>query len=278
MKSRFLVLILITAITLLLGLCLLNACGGGGSQSVSNPPPPLEITSGALPAGVTGASYAGATGFPLAASGGIAPYRWNWAAAANSSLPPGLTVTQATISGTPAASGSYYVIVTVADSESPPAQKSTPYEVNIDMPLEITSDSLPGGTVGIGYGPASLGTFSCVWSPVLGWHWACTPCGSSAGSCPTTPCGTRYTGKPCLMTEMVFNGFTVMAAGGMSPYTWSASAMPPGLTFDASSGNIAGTPTTAGSYSVSVTVADSESPPAQVSVTYSMDVSGSSSQ
>jgi len=69
MKSRFFV---ISAIAWLLGM--LNACGRGASQSIvpTPPPPPLQITSGALPSGITGAAYAGAAGFPLAASGGVA--------------------------------------------------------------------------------------------------------------------------------------------------------------------------------------------------------------
>ena len=56
------------------------------------------------------------------------------------------------------------------------------------------------------------------------------------------------------------------AAGGTTPYTWSATGLPPGLSVI--SGNppnntvwlLNGTPTTAGSYSVSFTVSDSSSP------------------
>ncbi len=47
------------------------------------------------------------------------------------------------------------------------------------------------------------------------------------------------------------------ATGGISPYTWTASGLPPGLSINPASGEIAGTPTTAGTYSVSVGVFDS---------------------
>src|SRR5262249_16462240 len=60
----------------------------------------LVITSGAPPSGTLGASYAG-SGFSLTASGGSGSYTWNWKAAAGSVLPPGLTLTNAVISGTP---------------------------------------------------------------------------------------------------------------------------------------------------------------------------------
>ena len=56
-------------------------------------------------------------GFPLAGTGGIPPYSWSWAAAAGSSLPPGLNVSNspAEISGTPTQAGTYNIVLTVTD-------------------------------------------------------------------------------------------------------------------------------------------------------------------
>ena len=47
--------------------------------------------------------------------------------------------------------------------------------------------------------------------------------------------------------------------GGTSPFTWSVSAgsLPPGVTLNASTGLLSGTPTTAGTYSFTVKVTDS---------------------
>jgi probable HAF family extracellular repeat protein len=73
--------------------------------------------------------------FPLTASGGLAPYSWSWTPAANSSLPPGLTVSNALISGTPTLAGSYNVVVTVNDSAS--AHATAAYAITINA----TSDS-----------------------------------------------------------------------------------------------------------------------------------------
>jgi len=69
---------------------------------------------------------------------------------------------------------------------------------------------------------------------------------------------------------------TFTAIGGVPPYTWSASGLPAGLDVDPSSGQITGTPTTAGSYTFTITVTDAASPPAQVSATYPIDIASSS--
>jgi uncharacterized protein (TIGR03437 family) len=50
---------------------------------------------------------------------------------------------------------------------------------------------------------------------------------------------------------------TVTATGGLTPYAWSASGLPNGLGIASRTGTISGTPTQSGSFSVTVTVADS---------------------
>lgn len=61
------------------------------------------------------------------------------------------------------------------------------------------------------------------------------------------------------------------ATGGTSPYTWTVTGLPTGLSF---SGNtISGTPTAVGVTTVAVSVTDSASPPAKVATTFSLVVS-----
>ena len=160
-------------------------------------------------------------GFVLGGSGGIAPYRWSWAAGPGSSLPPGLNVTECVIGlsrrgssvygvcvrGTPIAAGSYDAVVTLTDSESPPMKFSANYTIGISPPPPIVISTIPLPAVG-----------------TLNSPYAST--------------------------------FTV-ASGGIRPFQWSESgALPPGLSFSAG-GVLSGMPTETGSFPITIEVQDS---------------------
>ena len=236
---------------------LLNACGGSSGSGTGGGVQPLVITSSAPPSGNVQTAYgASGGGFSLAASGGVAPYTWNWTAAAGSSLPPGLALASTgSISGTPTSAGSYSVTVTVKDSASPPSQRSANYAIDIGGPsLTITSSAPPSGMVGTRY-DGRLGP-------------SCTP-----GS-PNCVCIFMPIRPSCHIAE---HGFQLTVTGGTSPYSWqwaaaAGSALPPGLTISGV-GLIDGSPTTAGSYGVVVTVSDSSTPAAQTSANYTIVVS-----
>lgn len=254
--------------------CVLTGCGGGSMTNTTPPPVSMAITSATPPAGQAGMPYDG-SGFSLNAAGGVAPYRWNWTAQPNSSLPVGLSLSDdGVISGMPTAAGTYKVLVTVQDAGTPPAEVRAKYPININgaVTLAITSGPPPSETVGMNYGPSVTEFFSCVWSPVLGWHEVCTQC-SSFASCSSLPaCRGLVPGQRCRQTRMIFLGYTFTAVGGVPPYIWDASGLPPQLILDPNSGQLAGTATTAGSFSPTITVTDSQSPPARASANYMVDV------
>ena len=67
---------------------------------------------------------------------------------------------------------------------------------------------------------------------------------------------------------------TLAGTGGSAPYTWSVTggALPPGLTLDAASGTLTGTPSSAGAYALTVSVTDAETTPVTVSRPFVMTV------
>ena len=252
---------------------LLSGCGGINSNMMA---PSLMITTQGAPAGATAVQYNGKNGFTLAATGGTPPYTWSWAPAPNSGLPLGLRLNGDSISGTPQSSGDFRVVVTVTDSGHPAAQASTALTVSIDAALAIASGTPPSGTVGVGYGPIGTIYLKCVWSSVGGVHQVCSRCDPAiAGSCPANRTNCTYP-TTCTKTTQGHVGFTFAATGGAAPYTWTGTGLPPGLGLYPKFGIMSGTPTTAGTYNITITVKDSEPIPQQVQAKYSITISASS--
>jgi serine protease len=64
------------------------------------------------------------------------------------------------------------------------------------------------------------------------------------------------------------------ASGGTAPYTWTATGLPAGLTINASTGLISGTPTTAATYSTTVTAKDTTNATGSASFSWTISPSG----
>jgi len=124
----------------------------------------------------------------------------------------GVTWSIAPATGTISSSGLYTAPPTISSTRSvmvtatsvADATKSASATVTLIPPVQITTSSLPGGTVGTAYNA------------------------------------------------------TLAATGGVAPYTWSVASgqLPPGTSLSTSTGLISGTPTTAGSYNITMQVTD----------------------
>jgi len=124
---------------------------------------PVAITTAALPQGTTGTAYS----TTLVASGGSGTYTWSAVG-----LPAGLTLSSAgVISGTPTATTTASVVVSVADNGNPVRSASRTLTLVVAAPLTITTASLPNAVRNVAYSTtlaASGGSGTRTWSVAAG--------------------------------------------------------------------------------------------------------------
>ena len=149
---------------------------------------PLVITTTSLLPGSVGTVY----NAPLSATGGTTPYTWT-----ATGLPPGLTVTNGSISGTPATPGTYPVSLRVTDSTSPSLSVTTSQPltliVNPASVVRVTCDAqssfyIPGAPYSATC-TASGGTAPYAWSftSLPSWLKSSATTGASITLSGTTP-------------------------------------------------------------------------------------------
>ncbi len=255
---------------------------------------PLQITTSTLPKGQIGTAYGPVT---LSASGGSGSFSWS-----ATGLPAGLTLSAGgVLSGTPTASYTGNVSVTVNDTQANSSATQTLALTVVYPPLTITTTSLPNGQAGVAYGPVTLAATG----GSTKYTWAATglPTGlklSAAGVLSGTPTSLSssvtftvtdttaaatavqsltltVTALPLLISgpaslgsvatgQAVSGAYT--ATGGLAPYNWSLAGAPAGITIDAG-GKLSGSLATPGSSGFTVQVTDALSTTATVSVSVS---------
>ncbi|HWQ56206.1 MAG TPA: putative Ig domain-containing protein [Bryobacteraceae bacterium] len=255
----------------------------------------LEVTTVSLPEATYQISYS--AGFT--AAGGKPPYSWSIAG-----LPAGLAAgADGTISGTPTEIGTFRVAATVADADERTTGRY--YTLVVKAPPLLISTISPLTEMKLGI-PATQ-AFSAT-GGVAPYSWGISggsvPQGVrfSAGMLSGTPSAVgefqfivqvrdskdTITNKsfslkvvPDLLTITTRTlpegrvgeaySASVVASGGAPPYHWAISAGAAGLSGD-SAGNIAGTPTAAGTSTVTAEVTDSKG--AKASASFELGISG----
>ncbi|MDQ6704655.1 MAG: putative Ig domain-containing protein, partial [Acidobacteriota bacterium] len=247
-----------------------------------NPAVTITTTS-PLSSGVAGIPYS----FTFTGSGGTAPYTWSTPGA-----PAGFALSAGgLLSGTPGTPGTFTITVKVADSAGATAQQTFTFTVASRFTI-TTASPLPGGEVGLAYSStlaAAGGAAPYTWSQASGAlppGLSLAPNGAIAGT-PTTV-GTYtfavqavdsgagsnqqsatanfaitinpslgITSASPLPSGVVGTSysFSFAGTGGFTPYAWSATGIPAGLNLNGS-GALAGVPSSAGSFTLAVQIAD----------------------
>ena len=245
---------------------------------------PLGVTTAALPNGARGAAYSQT----LTATGGSGAYAWT---VSGGSLPAGITLSGAVLSGTPTAPGPFWFTVRVADNAGGSATQAL--SIQVGAPLSIsTSGTLPTAVTGQAYavsfaatgGPGGPYTWSIfAGTPPAGL--ALSPAGVLSGNpsaqgpfsftvrvndgvSPPASLASSLTVYRALSITTAFlpNGtvnlaygpVTLAATGGSGSVAWSAAGLPAGVSILAG-GVLSGAPSAEGISSVVVTAADSVS-------------------
>ena len=252
---------------------------GGGDFSIAITTAPLNITGG--PAG----TYA--TGTPVSitftATGGVGPYRY----VQSGNLPPGTSFSNGVLSGTPTTAGTFAFRITITDSTGAVFYKDYTITITQAAPPSLTlGGSLSDGKVGVPYtgqitatGGVSPYSYAGTGLPgglslAAGGGISGTP--TTAGQFTLSATATDSAGATAsarfpftiaapdlgIVTLSLPDGAvgvaysaSLTASGGVPPYTWTVTGLPAGVTATAA-GTISGTPTAAGTFTVSASVKD----------------------
>lgn len=278
------------------------AATGSRAYTLTIAPPTITLSPTTLPDGAVTVAYSQT----ITAAGGVGSYTYGISAGA---LPGGLTLSSGgAITGSPTASGTFNFTVSATDQTSPAATGTQAYTLTITAPtLTLSPATLPNGTAGFaysqlligsggiapysfavtggglpaGYTLASDGTLSGTENATGSYTFTVT---LSDSTTPTATTSLNYTLdivlpvltlSPASLAGSLPNvaySQTFSALNGVAPYTYAhtGGTLPDGLTFDAATATLAGTPTTVGVYTFTIDVSDGVG--ATTSVTYTMAI------
>ncbi len=277
---------------------------GSRAYSLTVAAPSVVVAPATLPNPTVGTAYSQT----VTASGGTAPYTFAITAGAT---PSGLSLSAAgVLSGTPTSSGAFNFTVTATDGNNFTGSRA--YTVNVGgAALVLTPTSQPTAHVGQAYAasfsttggtapyhytvtgnlPTGLaladngtlsGTPTQAGNFPVAIHVADSSTGAGSPFTATVNLTLAVDADPLVLTPAspaltatygASNSITFTSSGGSAPRTLSLTgALPAGMSFDATSGVLSGTPTVTGSFPFTVTVTDGSLTPATLSRNYTLTI------
>lgn len=264
---------------------------------------PLTITTTALPEGTVGTPYSAG----VSTSGAVGQVRFGLT---SGGLPSGLNLdpNSGSLSGTPEQDGNFSVGVTATDSLRRNTSRALPLAITAGrLPFRITTASpLSDGFVGIPYsgGFSADGGRAPITFTISGLPAGLTASGESFSGTPTAAGdanveviardATGATASKSFLLRIKGDGLFITtpslpdgvtgepysagleAQGGRPPLTWSilSGGVPPGLSFNPTTGSFEGTLTDNGPFFVSVEVADASGATSRRSYTFEVRPAG----
>jgi hypothetical protein len=253
----------------------------------------LAHTTPRLNDGISGSPYTQT----LTATGGYGTYTWS---VYSGTLPTGLSLNSSSgiVTGTPQTAAKQIVTIAVKDTENRVSYKS--YTFNVFDPLQIITTTLPNGSQNNAYSEAvrtagGTAPYTFIYAGILP---AGLTLNTSTGVISGTPTATgiknfditvsdstyptaqsvtlsltmRTVSTVTITTPAILNNtkkgvaispLTLVAKGGPSPYTWSVVGgyLPDGLSLNASTGVLSGTPLDNGDFTFTIRCTDKSATP-----------------
>lgn len=282
-----------------------NGCFGSQPYIINITCPTITLSPSTLPAGTVGTAYSQ----QLSAFGGAGTYTF---AKTAGNLPTGLTLSATgLLSGTTTVANSFSFTVTATDSNNCTGSQNYVVDVNavICPTLSMAPSSLPDADVNVAYDQTVIasggtspytyaktsGTFptglsmdtagNITGTPTVTGLFAFTITATDANGCKDSAAYAINVNCPPFQffpstlpggTVSTAYSQTVSVTGGTAPYAFDATSgsLPTGLLLDSVTGNIAGTPTQAGSFSFLLTATDSDANACTDDHLYDIDING----
>ncbi|WP_199229142.1 putative Ig domain-containing protein [Caulobacter endophyticus] len=259
--------------------------------TIAAPTITLSPASGALPGGQAGVAYSQT----FTSTGGVAPITFAVTAGATppgltlsggglSGTPTATGTFNFTVTGTDSSGNAYsgsaaYSITVAAPTIIPTTTPLPPGEVGVAYDNDVTATGgntpytfaldtgvLPGGVNlntangKISGTPTQAGSFPItirVTDSTAGGVYSATQPYTLVVNAPTISLSSTSLPNATIAQAYSASGAPITATGGTAPYSYTATGLPAGLTINAASGVVSGTPTASGSFNFDVTATDS---------------------